>query len=436
MSRAWSLALPVVTVLVVAYALLVAGVPRQVVGARVYGGPTEGVSRLSLRVEAVSRDGEHETPYWPGSLRVGASAANSAPLELTVTRATQGVTDFELTFAHAIHGPVQLSLLDPAGSVLASGAIALAADPWAARARRRGGWIRGRDSGGLVVSIAPERGTFVVGAASSLLVRVEYAGHAVAGASLTSRADGAELRAAPDLRTDAQGRARISLQPVDLNPTVRIEALAADGVRGLIDSGVPVVPGGFQGLRTATGIRIESATPRTQAFFSIVTNRERVAGGALALTPDDRGGAWATADVATLPKPAWLVVSSEVDENSAAAIGWPLEAGAEPAQTFDVADALLLDGLPAAFEREQARRSRVRWLTATFIALAFALSVVLLVLRVRAADRNIAQHLRSDLEAETAARIAPRGPWPLLSALLMLGLGFVLLGLIVAARAH
>jgi hypothetical protein len=51
-----------------------------------------------------------------------------------------------------------------------------------------------------------------------------------------------------------------------------------------------------------------------------------------------------------LPQPAWLVVSSELDLNSAAAIGWPLDAGAEPAQTFDVADQLLLDGLPAAFQ--------------------------------------------------------------------------------------
>ena len=135
-------------------------------------------------------------------------------------------------------------------------------------------------------------------------------------------------------------------------------------------------------------------------------------------------------------EPTWLVLSSEVDENSAAAVGWPLTKSAEPAQTFDVPDALLLDGLPAAFMREQARRSRVRWLTAAFIALAFTLRVVLLVLRVRAADRNIAQHLRSDLEPETALRVAPRALLPLLGGLLLLLLGFVLLGLIVTARSR
>ena len=150
-----------------------------------------------------------------------------------------------------------------------------------------------------------------------------------------------------------------------------------------------------------------AATPRTQAFFSVVTNRARIAGGVLALTPDGRGGSFAEARLALsrpLPSPAWLVLSTEVDEDSEAAIGWPLQVGAEPAQTFDVPEVLLLDGVPAAFAREQARLSRVRWLTAAFIASAFLLSVAMLVLRVRAADRDIARHLRLDLDEQVAAR--------------------------------
>jgi hypothetical protein len=435
MSRLWSLALPAVTVLVVTYALLFAGVPRPVLGARVYGGPTEGVSRLSLRLEAVARDGEHESPYWSGALQVTASANGGEPVALSVTHATHGVADFEIPFPQPIHGLVNLSVRDQAGSLLAAGPIALSLDRWAARARRRGGWIRGRDAGELVLSIAPQRGAFVIGAADPLLIFVQHAGNPVSGARLTLSAEGAELGITEDLRTNPQGGARIFLQATALNPTVRIEARSADGRTGLIDSGVPVVPGGFHVTITTAGLRIESATPRSEAFFSLVTDRGRVTGGALELGPDAHGGAWAALDLAVPPEPAWLVVSSEVDENSAAALGWPLTLGTDPGQTFDVPDALLLDGLPAAFTREQARRARVRWLTATFIALAFALSVVLLVLRVRAADRNIARHLHSDLEHETAARIAPRRMLPVLGALLLLALGFVLLALIVAARS-
>ena len=172
MSRAWSLALPVVTVLVITYALLVAGVPRPVVGVRVYGGPTEGVSKLSLRIESVQRDGESEAPVWNGPLAVHARAANGAELVTSVPRATAAVADFELVFAAPVHGPLNLELRDANGSVLASGPVALDATRWAARARRRGGWIRGRAEGGLVISIAPERGAFVVGSADPLQPRL------------------------------------------------------------------------------------------------------------------------------------------------------------------------------------------------------------------------------------------------------------------------
>ena len=46
------LALPVVTVAVVALALLTAAAPRPFRAARIWGGPTDG-TRLSLRVEVV-----------------------------------------------------------------------------------------------------------------------------------------------------------------------------------------------------------------------------------------------------------------------------------------------------------------------------------------------------------------------------------------------
>jgi hypothetical protein len=325
-----------------------------------------------------------------------------------------------------------------ANGELAHGEISLGIERWAARARRRGGWIRGRDSNGLVISIAPERGAFVVGAADPLLIRVERAGDAVVNALLTVKAEGARLENAQGLRSDARGRARVSFEALELNPTLSVEARADNGQTALIDSGVPVVPGGLRGIATATGIRVESATPRTQAFFSVVTDRARIAGGVLALAPDARGGSFAEAELhlsAPLPSPSWLVVSTELDENSAAAIGWPLQVGAEPAQTFDVPEQLLLDGVPAAFAREQARLSRVRWLTAAFIASAFLLSVALLVLRVRAADRDIARHLQLDLEADTARRVAPSSTWPLVVALLAIALGFVVfVGIVFAAR--
>jgi hypothetical protein len=435
-SRAWSLALPLVTVLVVAYALLVAGVPRKITGARVYGGPTEGISTLSLRIETVTRDGENESPAWPGPVAIQAITQGGARALASVAQATSGVAEVALALGSPNHEPIALDVRDAVGAELASGSISLSVARWAARARRRGGFIRGRAQGKLVLSIAPERGTFVVGSADRLCLRVERGGNPEPGAKLTLSADGAQLSGVENLLSDARGLAYVSFDATELNPTVHAEALSSDGASGMLESGVPVVPGGFHALRTATGIRVESAVPRSEAFFSLVTDSERVSGGVLALQADSRGGSFASATLATVPRPAWLVVSSEVDQNTVAAIGWPLDAGAEPAQTFDVPDTLLLDGLPAAFAREQARRSKVRWLTAAFIALAFALSVVLLVLRVRAAEHDIARHLHENLESELVPRVAPQRFLALLVGLFALGLGFVLLGLIVLARAH
>src|SRR6478735_7308852 len=130
MSRAWSLALPLLTAIVVCYALLVAGVPRKLHGARVYGGPSEGVSALSMRVECVERDGERETAYWNGPLTAHARASSGLEARALLTHSLHGVADFELRFAGAVHGPVQFELLDAAGASLASGRVELDVTRW------------------------------------------------------------------------------------------------------------------------------------------------------------------------------------------------------------------------------------------------------------------------------------------------------------------
>jgi hypothetical protein len=435
-SRAWSLSIPVVTVLVVAYALLVLGAPRPITLARVYGGPNQGLSSWSIRVQTVTREGERESPAWPGPLTVQARTRSGKIERVLVKSAVGGVADTRLSLGGDNRGAVGLEVWSASGARLAGGMVELDGARWAARARQRGGWIRGRDAEALTLSIAPARGAFVVGSSDELWIRVERVGNPVPGARLTVSADGARLTSAPDLVTDARGRAQVEFAASDLNPTVHAEARTIDGLHGTIESGVAVVPGGFHVRRTENGAQVEIAVPRVQAYYSQVTESERVSGGAFLLHPDGQGGSVADLRLAAPSAASWLVVSSDVDEASSATIGWPLTSGGEPARTFDVPDAPLLDGLPEAFAEEQLRRSRVRWLTALFIALSLVLSFVLLVLRVRATDRDLTRHLRQNLEAETVPRVAPERFLPLLVALLAIGLGFALLGLVVLARSH
>ncbi len=130
MSRAWSLALPVLTVLVVSYALLVAGVPRKLRGARVYGGPSEGASALSLRVESLERDGERESAFWNGPLSVHARASGGPVVDVAVTQAVHGVADFEVRFAQPARGPIEFEVRDAANALLAAGRFELDVTRW------------------------------------------------------------------------------------------------------------------------------------------------------------------------------------------------------------------------------------------------------------------------------------------------------------------
>lgn len=438
MSRLASLAVPVLTFLVVAFAVLVAGVPRPVLGARVYGGPTEGLARLSLRIVTIERNGEHERSVWNGPLtiRLTPIAQPSSVLEVRALRATLGVADVIATLPQPLHGPVALEIRDAGGARLASGQIELGREQWLKRARRRGGWVRGRASGDLVVSVAPARGAFVIGSIDSLWIRVQRSGQPAAGIALAVSADGARIDATPARYTDKDGRAQLDLEPTEMNPTVRVQASGEAPEGALIETALALVPGAFHALPTPSGVLIETAVSRDEAFYSVISESARLEGGVLKLQPDGHGGSFGLLKMAARATTSWIVVSSDVDQSGSSAVGWPLDAATEPSQTLDVPDALLLDGLPAAFTREAERRSRVRWLSAAFIALAFVLSVVLLVKRVRDADRDIVQHLRGGLDPDTVARVAPRRLLSVLLALCSIGLAFLVVALVLLSRAR
>lgn len=389
---------------------------------------------MSLRIEVVQRDGERESPFWEGPVVVRASAKGLPEVSAQLTRAHFGIGEVLLPFGGPVRGPVTLELSRASGQSLAAGAVSLDRTRWAARARRRGGWIRGRANGALSVSVAPQRGALRIGSAEPLVVRVERAGRALPNASLIATVDGGRLIPAPPLRTDDRGRATFSFEATALNPTLRVEARDASGEVGLLDSVLPVAAGAFAVHLAGHTLRVESDIAQNEAFYSVVTEAERVSGGVLALQPNGRGGAVGSAEIAALPPAAFLVVSSEVDQNSPGTVGWPSELSDEPAQTFDVPDALLLDGLPRAFVREQQRRSRVRWLCAAFVACSLVLCVLLLVLGVRAADRDLSRHLHAGLDAETTERVAPRRLLAVLASVLALSLGFIVLLLVSLAR--
>jgi hypothetical protein len=185
---------------------------------------------------------------------------------------------------------------------------------------------------------------------------------------------------------------------------------------------LPVTPGALTATRDASELVVRSPIARERAFASIVTRDERIAGAIVPLTTADDGSASGRVplDPALLGRierePSWVVVSSEYDKRSAGSVGWPLTPPsfdpASPRRTFDVADALLLDGRAGAIhaaERERSSRRR---------AAAFALLAVGLLM-----SASFWREVRRGTAAADSLSLTPR------RGVLAVALGCILLGL-------
>jgi hypothetical protein len=247
--------------------------------------------------------------------------------------------------------------------VLAEGRLALDPERWRSAARRSGGWLSGQTRGTLAVRVAAESGTFAVPFEGALMVQVlepradgsaEASDEArpLAGAHIEVELDGAALAGPSPLSADT-GLSRVALRPEEHAVSARVVARAGDR-HGEWYGALPVTPGALSAAREGNGLLVRSPIARALAFVSVVTWNERLAGAIVPLTVADDGsasGRWAL-DAELLGRiereACWVVVSSEYDKRSAGAVGWPLTPPgfdpAAPGLTFDVADAVLLDG--------------------------------------------------------------------------------------------
>jgi hypothetical protein len=437
MTARWPLlALPVVTVAVVALALLTGAAPRPFRAARIWGGPTDS-DRVALRVEIVevveSRGEvvEQPVPNERATLRVWAKGFEAAR---QVSLDAEGSA--EVSMGTPRTGEPLVASVSQHGVDLALGRIALDRKRWASAARRRGGWVLGSAPGGYDVRIAPERGALAVPFREGLWVEVAREGKPVVGATLSITATGGRITPAEGV-TDARGRARFAITPDEHTLGVRV-VVSDQNVRAEVGFGLPVVPGALRARVVGGALVVEAPVPRDVAYFALVTEGERLAGGRVALTTDARGESSARVSLPALPvSPSHAVVATERDLRSAAAVGWPLVArtDGEPATTFDAADVLLLDGRARGAARETARRSRVRWATAAFCAVAVLLQLALLLFQARVRDSELDEHLaRHGVEGEALERLAPARKRSIALAVAAVALGFLLLAIVAMIR--
>ncbi|MCE7894372.1 MAG: hypothetical protein DYH12_32510, partial [Sorangiineae bacterium PRO1] len=340
-SRLVLFSLPLITVFVIAFALFVVGAPRPYVGARVYGGPTEGASRLSLRLALVERFVEIEGPARTGEVSVEALLADGRRASARATPDEMGVASVTLDAGAPIRGPVTLTVTGRDG-LLAHGSVSLSGADWAARAVERGGFFAGQKSGALGIRVAPARGAIAVPFPEALVIEVRGPAGAERGAEVVVEADGADVTQAPR-PTDASGRTSVTLAPRTHLVSLTVKASNAAGAAGDFTGFVPVTAGALRATLQEGQLRVESPIERDVAYYSLISETERLSGGAVALSPDQRGASVGLVALPPLPPGRlWAVVSGEPELDTASTVGWPIGApsplDAEPPRARAVPD--------------------------------------------------------------------------------------------------
>lgn len=439
-------ALPLSTAAVVGFAILVAGAPRPYVGARLYGGPTEGATRLAWRLAVVEHYRGVEAPIVSGPVEVEVAfgGGRSATFRGTLDALGMAEASVEVPGGPLRQAPSVRVLRE--GDTLAEGRVWLSADEWLARARRRGGFVDVPGTGALEVRVALGRGALAVPFAEPIWIEVRRrSGDPIAGVEVHVEPEGMSLvrPAARDavVTTDDQGRAEIVVAPREHAVALRVVA-EHGGERGQWYATLPVVPGAIQTKLQGGRLRIESPVARDVAYYALLGERARLAGGPVMLEPDGRGGAVQLVALPPLPDgPLWAEASSEPELATEATVGWPLRLPqrphGEPPRTLAVPDRLLLDGLPRGAAAEEARRDRARLIAGGYSLIALTLASLIVALRARRADTRLRAHLESaGAEQDSRDRIAQRrvGPVAVAVAVLCITLGFALIALLALYR--
>jgi hypothetical protein len=417
---------------------VVSGGVRPFRSARVYSGPTQGLTELSLRVELGERDRVVEVPV--ANEPFGVVAVEGGQRVATARGRTDALGGAEvlLHLPRARDSALEL-WVEPNSHVaapLARGLVLGRADAFRAAARRRGGFQADRYGGDIELAVAPVHGVLITAQGAlddELVIRAQRAAGPVLGAHVSVKLEGAEP-AESQVKTDAQGLARLRLRPADASVRVALKA-SADGVgEGTLAVRFEVVQGAIRATRRDDRLLLESSGAASTAYLGFFDENRRYAGLSAALLPAPDGHLlgevpWPTGLTA---RPLWVVASSEPDLASPSAVGWPVVGSGEPdPRTFDTRELLLLDGAPGARLREERRARRIRFVTAGYATLALLITLLLFVRRVRDADRAIEQHLSGSgmLGEDAALSIAPARKGRAVLAAACIGLGFIVLAL-------
>lgn len=439
------IALPAITVLFFAFALLMVGPGGRVPAARIYGGPTERAEILAWRVLVFERVGgvDHVIPN--ARLHVEVELPSGRVIGWGGTTAADGLADVELSVGrHEAREKLLATVIwqSPNGPrTLLQAPLNLSVSTWRRIQRVRGG-ASTQKHGDLTLSVSPRDGVLAVPFETELLLSVDQAGVAASGVSLHVSGEGVTFPKGATLRSDEQGRARVLVRPSFHQISLNIEADKPPHLKGHYNGVLPVVPGAISVSWRRQGseqeLTFRSPVPRDRVYFSVVSRELRLLGGSVALKTAPDGSAFGTVrrripDLA----PVWVVTSGDFDLQSFATVGWPMYQAAGdphlvPRATLDTPDFPLADGLPAALRLEEKRQRHAHFVAALAALLGLGVSAWLLVYVYRGSRSPAFDLAMQQLSGTPPGNVAPTfsagALWAIVGVFLA-ALGFALLAL-------
>lgn len=438
--------LPTVSVLVAALVFLGPGALRPAVGVRVRGLPAEGARAVALRVEVVRSRYDVVDSGGAQEILVEASVPGQTLRAFHGTTGPDGIADVRLEAASPIlRGPMAIgvSAVAPRPRLLAAGEVALRRPP---AAFVQLGRVNGNVRGDLDVRVDAARGVLASPFPEVMRVRVSPKGMDVPlGARAEITVSGPGLDAAPaKLTTDERGAGAFTVRALAHQVELSLEVRAGDK-SARWEGTLPVVPGAMWLSPPAPGepgsapkpskpLALLSPAPKERAYVSFWSEEGRIGGAVVPLARDPQGF---FAGEVTAPEAAsrvlYATVAGDPLEQGAGTVAWPLQ----PAEGMVTPEplALLVDGLPAALDREKQRAWTTRRSGLVLLGAAALAEVLLLLLQGRDAQRKLEAHLDEASaplpEADRAKLIGASREHPLMRAVLavaLVGLAFAMLG--------
>ncbi|HMI86442.1 MAG TPA: hypothetical protein VK550_20255 [Polyangiaceae bacterium] len=402
-ARTLLLAVPSLAMVVVGIAMFGPGAVQPFDGARIRGGPTEGLRRLSWRITVLERFRSIDSTRDIGAIAVRARNGDQSEARARCQTRNDGTCDVMLDFSADVSGPIHAAVTaEGDGAILAEGDFAGNTAQWG-QAPGHPARLLGKASGDFTVDVDARRGVFAAPFRDDLVVTVHDGDAPLRDAKVTLRTDAADLDNAPasndpetslTLVSSERGEVTFGVAPrmhtvaVDIEVTALGRSAAWHGI-------LPVVPGAIwlDPTSYANGaIRVWTPVPRDVAYVTLATPSARLWGGVIPLVSSDPRGprghidwpAGTRAPETGTPEPMWVTLSSDPLQTSAGTVGWPVSRASWPVHPTAILDErpfrdlLLLDGMPAAEQRDRARRYRARSLSAVALGAAALLEGVLL----------------------------------------------------------